>query len=166
MKSRARTVLTSCVVAMVLAIASTAAAEDDRLGGHFGAVFPLVSHAGGSTTTINDDFKVGFPMGITIKKARTWAFDLEVVPVITSHRFVSMTVHPGVIHSLRDKVAVGMRMAFDARESSWGFSPLVNRALGNGPFFVEGVMPIRFQQNAAGANQTSIGLAAHDGIGF
>ena len=49
--------------------------------------------------------------------------------------------------------------------------PLVNKAFpipGSAcAFFVEGVLPIRFQQNPSGAgNRTSVGLAVHVGVGF
>jgi hypothetical protein len=39
-------------------------------------VLPLVTWADGTTTTISDDFKIGFPMGITVKKTDKVAFDL------------------------------------------------------------------------------------------
>ena len=150
-----------------LAVPSSSMAED-RLGGHFGVVFPLVTHVGGETTTIGDQFKLGFPMGITVKTADKWAFDLELVPVVTSDRFVSLTVHPGVIHSLPHSLGAGLRMAFDAREQSWGFTPLLNRSFPAGPvsYFVEGVVPIRFQQDAKGQGQTAIGFGVHFGVGF
>jgi hypothetical protein len=143
----------------------------DRLGGHFGAVFPLVSHAGGETTTISDDFKIGFPMGVTVKTSDLWAFDLELVPVIQNDPLnVSLTVHPGIIRGLPNHYAAGVRMAFDVNGASWGFTPLVNRAfpVKGKPYvyFVEGVVPIRFQADPSGGNQTSIGLAVHVGIGF
>jgi hypothetical protein len=141
---------------------------DDRLGGHFGAVLPLVTRAAGETTTIGDQFKIGFPMGITVKTADKWAFDMELVPVVTSDRFVSLTVHPGVIHGLANSFAAGLRMAFDVREASWGFTPLVNRSFPAGPvaYFIEGVVPIRFQQDAAGKGQTAIGFGVHVGVAF
>jgi hypothetical protein len=144
------------------------AGAEDRLGGHFGAVFPLVTRAGGTTTTIGDQFKIGFPMGITVKTADKWAFDMELVPVVTSDRFVSLTVHPGVIHGLANSFAAGLRMAFDTRESSWGFTPLLNRSFPVGPvaYFIEGVVPIRFQQDGAGKGQTAIGFGVHFGVGF
>jgi len=150
-----------------LALPGPARAED-RLGGHFGAVFPLVTHAGGETTTIGDQFKIGFPMGITVKTADKWAFDMELVPVVTSDRFTSLTVHPGVIHGLANSFACGLRMAFDVRESSWGFTPLLNKSFPAGPlaYFVEGVVPIRFQQDGAGKGQTAIGFGVHVGVGF
>src|SRR3989442_838533 len=147
------------------------AGAEDRLGGHFGAVFPLVSRAGGQTTTIGDDFKIGFPMGVTVKTSDKWAFDLELVPVIQNDPLlVSLTVHPGIIRGLSGGYAAGLRMAFDVNESSWGFTPLVNKAFpvpGHAySFFVEGVVPVRFQAAPSGGNRTSVGLAAHVGVGF
>jgi hypothetical protein len=154
-------------VLLAAAIAAPASAQD-RLGGHFGAVIPFVSRAGGSTTTISDQFKIGFPTGITVKTDTKWAFDLEFVPVVTRDRFASLTLHPGIIRSLPNSFAGGIRMAFDVRESSWGFTPLLNRGfpMGRMTYFVEGVVPIRFQEDAAGRGQTSVGLAAHIGVGF
>jgi len=157
----------AALVVAAVVIASPAHA-DDQLGGHFGVVFPLVSHANGETTTISDDTKVGFPMGITVKTSPEWAFDMELVPVIASHRFTSLTVHPGIIRGLPNHFAAGLRMAFDVRESSWGFSPLINHGFpfGHQALFVEGVVPIRFQENADGVAQTSVGFAVHIGVGF
>jgi hypothetical protein len=157
----------AALVVAALAIASPAHA-DDQLGGHFGVLFPLVSHAGGETTTISDDTKVGFPMGITVKTSPEWAFDMELVPVIASHRFTSLTVHPGIVRALPNHFATGLRMAFDVRESSWGFTPLINHGIpfGHQALFVEGVVPIRFQENADGVAQTSVGFAVHIGVGF
>ncbi|HJZ77900.1 MAG TPA: hypothetical protein VKE51_39500 [Vicinamibacterales bacterium] len=162
-----------CLVAAVLGLPRAASAQD-RLGGHFGAVFPLVTHVGGETTTISDDFVIGFPMGITVKTSDKWAFDLEFVPVIQNDPLgVSLTVHPGIIRALTDGWATGVRMAFDVNKASWGFTPLVNKSFpvpGHAySWFIEGVVPIRFQtdpNDANGGNHGSIGLAAHIGIGF
>jgi hypothetical protein len=158
-------------IAMATLILPVQAGAQDRLGGHFGAVLPLVTRANGDTTTIADDFKLGFPMGVTVKTSNQWAFDLELVPVIDDDPlFVSLTVHPGIIRSLSGGYAAGLRMAFDVNQPSWGFTPLLNRAFpvrGHAyAFFVEGVVPIRFQQDASRANHTSIGLAVHVGAGF
>ena len=163
--NRVATTLTCLLIA--LAVPSIVAA-DDQIGGHFGAVLPLVSHAAGSTTTIADQFEIGFPTGITVKTATPWAFDLELVPVITRARSVSLTVHPGIIHKLPDSLAAGVRMAFDVRGSAWGFTPLLNRAIRVGAmtYFVEGVVPIRFKQDGRGVNQTSVGVGVHFGVGF
>jgi|SRR5215470_2750864 len=165
-----RTAIRLVLLLLATAAVPLPASAQDRLGGHFGAVFPLVNHASGETTTIGDDFTIGFPMGVTVKTSDTWAFDLEFVPVIQNDPLgVSLTVHPGVIHALSNGYAVGLRMAFDVNQPSWGFTPLVNKALVHGPgytWFVEGVVPIRFQSDPAGGNRTSIGLAVHTGVGF
>jgi len=84
---------------------SPAEAQDhqDRLGGHFGVLFPLVTHVNGDTVGIGDDFKIGFPMGITVKTSDKYAFDLEFVPVLDPRQNgplnVSLTVHPGILRS-------------------------------------------------------------------
>ena len=152
---------------IALVVPSVAAAQN-QLGGHFGAVLPLVSRAGGSTTTIADQFEIGFPTGVTVKTASDWAYDLELVPVVSRNRSVSLTVHPGVIHALPNSFAAGLRMAFDVRGSAWGFTPLLNRGVrvGAATYFVEGVAPIRFKRDGAGRDMTSIGLGVHVGVGF
>lgn len=158
------------VAGFLLAPAATASAQD-RLGGHFGFVIPLVTRADGVTTTVGDDFKIGFPTGITVKKTGNVAFDLEFVPVIqNSPLSVSLTVHPGVIFSLQNSYAAGVRMAFDVNAASWGFTPLLARSFplngGACSLFAEVDVPIRFQENAAGRSVTALTVAAHVGIGF
>ena len=161
----------SLLALMALAAVPIRAHAQDRLGGHFGAVFPLVTHVGGETTTIGDDFKIGFPMGVTVKTSSKWAFDLELVPVIQNEPLnVSLTVHPGIIRGLSRGYAAGLRMAFDVNEASWGFTPLLNKGFAvrnhSYKFFIEAVVPIRFQQDANGDSHTAIGFAVHTGIGF
>jgi hypothetical protein len=151
--------------------AGSPASAEDGLGGHFGIVLPLVTRSDGVTTTIGDDFKIGFPMGITVKKTDKVAFDLELVPVIhNSPRLVSLTVHPGVIFSVAPSLAAGVRMAFDVREGSWGFTPLLGKSFpvngGACAFFAELDVPIRFQEDAAGRSVTAVTVAAHFGVGF
>ncbi len=142
----------------------------DRLGGHFGFVIPLVTRANDTTTTVSDDFVMGFPTGITVRTSDRIAFDLELVPVIQNEPLhVDLTVHPGVIVGVAERLSLGLRMAFDVDQASWGFTPLINRsfALGDGTaLFAEGVVPIRFQENGFGENFTSIGLGVHMGVGF
>src|SRR5438093_10026340 len=89
-------------VAVMIGLLSPAAVRaEDTLGGHFGFVLPLVTRAGGETTTIGDRFKVGFPVGITIKTSDKVAFDLELVPTIQRTPYlVTLTVHPGVLFDL------------------------------------------------------------------
>jgi hypothetical protein len=81
---------------------------------------------------------------------------------------VSLTVHPGVIRKLPSSFAAGLRMAFDVRDASWGFTPLLNRGFGRGDhsYFVEVVLPVRFQEDTLGDSQTSVGVGVHVGVGF
>lgn len=158
------------VVGFLAGSVSRASAED-RLGGHFGLVIPLITWSDGTTTTVGDDFKIGFPTGITVKKTDKVAFDFELVPVIQNAPLsVSLTVHPGVIFSLDHSLAAGVRMAFDVKEASWGFTPLLSRSFpvsgGACALFAELDVPIRFQENAAGKSVTAVTIAAHFGIGF
>ena len=145
--------------------AAPAAAQIDELGGHFGVVFPLATWEDGQKpATINEDFVIGFPMGITVKKSGPLAFDLEFVPTINNHD-VELTVHPGVLYDLGNSFTAGLRMAFDVRQDSWGFTPLINRKLCDvtetSHLFVEIPVPIRFKQDS-----TSVTAALHLGIGF
>jgi hypothetical protein len=153
-------------VALLVGLLSPAAARaEDTLGGHFGFVLPLVTRAGGETVSIGDQFKIGFPVGITIKTGEKVAFDLELVPTIQRTPYVvTLTVHPGVLYALPNDFAAGIRMAFDVNQPSWGFTPLLHKkftTLGTSPVFGELVVPIRFQNG-----NNSIGLGVHIGIGF
>jgi hypothetical protein len=157
---------------IIVCLSASAASAQDRIGGHFGVLFPLVTHVNDNTVGIGDDFKIGFPMGITVKTSDRWAFDLEFVPVIdpTEGRpvNVSLTVHPGILRSFGDGWSGGLRMAFDVNAASWGFTPLVNKGFPRGDvrYFVELDVPIRFQDDFFGTTHTSVGLGVHLGIGF
>jgi hypothetical protein len=158
-------------VAFVLATAVPApAVAQDQIGGHFGVIIPLVTRANDTTTTVSDDFLIGFPTGITISTGARVAFDLELVSVVQNEPLhVDLTVHPGVIIGLSDRLNAGLRMAFDVGRPSWGFTPLVNRSFslnGNMSVFGELVIPIRFQIDPSGSHFTSVGLGIHTGIAF
>lgn len=156
---------------MVLLVSAAEASAQNRLGGHFGAVFPLVTHANGDTTTISEDFVVGFPMGITVRTSDKYAFDLELVPAIQNDPLhVGLTVHPGVVVALEGGWGAGVRMAFDVNEPSWGFTPILNHGLfkvgEGGTLFGELVVPIRFQSAGRNNTFTSVGVGVHLGVGF
>jgi hypothetical protein len=156
---------------ILLTNASTARAQDN-IGGHIGFVLPLVTHAGGDTTNIADHFAIGFPMGITIKGSGKTAFDLEFVPAIQdSPRQVNLTVHPGLLRSVGHGVTLGMRLAFDVNSSQFGFTPLVNKSwpIENNFFkayFVEAVLPVRFNRPAGGPATNPVTFGVHFGVGF
>jgi hypothetical protein len=170
--SMLRLVQSGVVLIAVMAMAPVAASAQDRLGGHIGVVFPLVTHVDGDTVSISDDFKIGFPMGITIKTSATVAFDLEVVPVLDPRKDspigVPLTIHPGILKGLGNGWTVGGRMAFDINGASWGFTPLLNKGFpaGNLTYFVEAVLPIRFQDDALGESHTAVGFGVHLGVAF
>ena len=169
---RARAVKYLVLGVIGLWLGTPAANAQNRLGGHFGAVFPLVTHANDETVDIGDDFKVGFPMGITIRKSDTFAFDLELVPTLDFDDDgpvqVPLTIHPGILQSLGGPWTGGLRMAFDIDGASWGFTPLVNLGFSAGeqPYFIEFVFPIRFQDDDVGDTNSSYTFGVHLGVGF
>ncbi|HEV7515969.1 MAG TPA: hypothetical protein VGR07_06690 [Thermoanaerobaculia bacterium] len=156
--------------ALALVALPAGARAEDKVGAHFGVVFPLVTRANGKSTTISDEFNVGFPTGITIKPGGRFAFDLELVPLIHSKgKRVDLTVHPGVLYSLGGPWTAGLRAAFDVNARSYGFTPLLNLGFpqANGTtFFGELVLPVRFQQNDANQGQTAVTVGLHFGWAF
>jgi hypothetical protein len=170
---RWRHVVSGMIGLAALLIGAASAHAQDRVGAHFGAVFPLVTHVNGQTISISDDFKIGFPMGITIKKSDTLAFDLEIVPALDPVKDVgtnvTLTVHPGILKGLGHGWTLGGRMAFDINGASWGFTPLINKGFPAGAvtYFIEGVLPIRFQDGPLpGESHTAVTLGVHVGVAF
>ena len=164
--------LMGLVLAMTLAMALPAAAQSN-LGGHIGFVLPLVTHANGQTTNLGDNFSIGFPMGITVKGKGRTSFDLEFVPSVQNDpRKVGLTVHPGLVWGVGHSVGVGLRAAFDVNSSQFGFTPLINKSWpikGDGFFkayFVEAVLPVRFNRPAVGPDSNPVTFGLHFGVGF
>ena len=161
------------VAAVALLLANVPAAEaQTTLGGHIGFVLPLVTHAGGTTTNISDNFSIGFPLGVTFKGKGRMAFDLELVPgVQDTPRQVNFTVHPGLVWAVGHSFGAGIRAAFDVNSPQWGFTPLVNHSWpieGSyfKAFFVEGVMPVRFNRPTNGIATNPVTFGLHFGLGF
>ena len=147
------------------------ASAQNRVGGHMGFVLPLVTRADGSTTNIGDDFVIGFPVGVTVRKSDRFAFDLELVPTVQNDPLhVSLTVHPGVVGGLGNGWGAGVRLAFDVNEPQWGFTPILNHGLTtvgrDATVFGELVVPVRFRSNRPNDTTASIGIGVHLGIGF
>jgi len=46
-------------------LGAPAAQAQITVGGHVGFVIPWVTHGGGQTTTIGDNFQIGFPLGVS-----------------------------------------------------------------------------------------------------
>ena len=173
-----RTWITLAVLATTLAgrVALAQAQEGPTLGGHIGFVLPLVTTAGGQTTSLADQFSIGFPVGITVKGKGRTAFDLELVPSINTARprTTTLTVHPGLIWSLGHGFGAGVRAAFDVNNSSWGFTPLVNHSWpikgGEGAlfkaYFIEADLPVRFNRPVGGPMTNAVTFAMHFGLAF
>ena len=163
-----RSLKTAGLTLAVLCISIPASHAEDQVGGHFGVLFaPLVTSQDDST--IFDNFTIAFPMGITVKRGDKWAFDLELVAGIDPDpQSVGLVVHPGVLRDIGSHWTLGLRGAFDVSGNAWGFTPLVNKAFPTGThaLFIEGVVPIRFSEDATGDSQSSVGLGIHLGVGF
>jgi len=165
----ARLALGVAVALVVTMPRPVSAQEAKRIGGHVGFVVPLVSRMDGTTTTVADDFVIGFPTGFGLKHWGRLALDLELVPGYqNAPSDVSLEIHPGLVYGVRENLAAGMRVAFDVEGNAWGFTPLVNRTLYNArthSLFGEVVMPVRFVDHVGG-HRTSVGMGVHVGIGF
>jgi hypothetical protein len=167
---------TLCALFLMLFVSTVIprASAQDSIGGHIGFVLPLVTHAGGDTTTIADNFAIGFPMGVTFKGKGRMSFDMEFVPSIQDDpRQVSLLVHPGLIWSVGRGYSVGMRAAFDVNSSQFGFTPLVNKSWPIGDqkqffkaYFVEAVLPVRFNRPTGGPDTNPVTFGVHFGLGF
>ncbi len=158
---------------LLCGIFSVAGAQEPppRVGGHVGIAFPIVTRSDGQTTTISEDFIVGFPVGITIRNSSPFAFDFEFVPTINNspRQDVTLTVHPGVIYGFKKNYAVGLRAAFDIGADAYGFTPLIQRSWkikGNTKYFVEADFPVRFRQRPDLRRTTSGTFTAHFGVAF
>jgi hypothetical protein len=155
-----------------LAVGSGRAVAEDTLGGHVGVVFPLVTHAGGNTTSLSDIFTIGLPIGVTVKGPGRLAVDFEIVPTVQdSPRSVNLRVDPGLLVKLGHGFTYGTRLAFDINSSQFGFVPLINKSwpIKNNFFkayFVEADVPILFNRPPGGEATNPVTFAIHLGVGF
>lgn len=166
----------SLVVAAILALAGMLAgaapsSAENRVGGHFGIVFPLFTDFDGESIDLSDDFRFGFPMGITIKKGERLAFDLEFVANINDNPIdIDLVIHPGVLWGLENNWTVGLRLAAEVDGDAWGFTPLLAKGFPikgkDASYFIELDLPLRIQENAQGDSEFAYTVAFHTGIGF
>ncbi|MFT5892659.1 MAG: hypothetical protein ACI9Y7_002771 [Dokdonia sp.] len=150
--------------------AQTETQQVNRIGGHFGVVQPIVTLQSGEVNDAFNPYTLGFPIGITVRKSDRFAFDAEFVPFISFNAAgendnVSLLVHPGFLWKVGDQLTYGTRLAYEIGDAGrYGFTPILNRgfSIGNQPFFIEFVLPVRF-----GSDQdVSVTAALHFGIGF
>lgn len=169
-----RQLLTGILALLAFAAVAPNASAQVTVGGHVGFVIPWVTHADSQTTTIFDDWAIGFPVGVTFKGQGHFAVDLEMVPSVSQKpREVSLTVDPGVLYSLEHGVTLGLRAAFDVNSSTVGFIPLINKSWkfkNQGGFFkayfVEADLPVKFSRPTGGPATNSVTFATHFGLGF
>lgn len=161
-------------VAIVMFLGSSPAHAQITVGGHVGFVIPWVTHGGGQTTTIGDNFQIGFPLGVSFHGQGRMTLDLEMVPSISDDpRTVSLTVDPGLVWSISHGWAAGGRVAFDVNSSQFGFIPLLNKSWkfknDKGFFkayFIEADLPVKFNRPPGGPATNSVTFATHFGLGF
>jgi len=159
---------------LILSLAAPAAHAQITVGGHVGFVIPWVTHSGGQTTNIGDNFQIGFPLGVSFHGQGRTTIDLEMVPSFSdSPRAVTLTVDPGVVCSINKGWSAGLRAAFDVNSPTVGFIPLVNKSWKfkdqKGFFkayFVEADLPVKFSRPTGGPATNSVTFATHFGLGF
>jgi hypothetical protein len=170
---RARLSLSAVIaLALVAGLASAGPSQaENRVGGHFGIVFPLFTDFDGESIDLSDDFRFGFPMGITIKKGERLAFDLELVANVNDNPIdVDLVIHPGVLWGLENNLTLGLRFATEVDGDAWGFTPLIAKGFPikgkDASYFIELDLPLRVQENALGESEFAYTVAFHTGIGF
>jgi hypothetical protein len=170
----------------------TTAGIGDALGGHVGVAVPLVTFQGytsstyaaaplDKTRTVDEQFNLAFPIGVTVKTSRRVAVDFEVTVVTQIHPTGStqLTIDPGVIYDW-GPVATGLRLAVPvgASPSAIGLIPLINRGItkiGGAMWFVEAAFPLLYHGSGLGAQPNGaqgmnslveFNMVLHTGFGF
>lgn len=145
------------------------------VGYHLGYVQPLLSIAQGRSEwmTHQDNFTIGFPIGVGFRTGGKAIFDLEMVPLINpfydanSPMKVHLLLHPGFLFPLGDHWTFGLRAAFEISEGQVGFTPLLNRSFAltkSMRVFAELVLPGRFASGQTLRYTQVLGL--HVGVAF
>ena len=142
-----------------------------RVGGHAGVVVPVVTFSDAATTTVDENFVVGFPVGVGVGRAGgRWTFDLELVPLVDPNpQSVELLVHPGLIYAAAPRLALGVRAAFEVDGDVYGFTPLAAYSLATTSgltVFAELDLPVRFATDGDGGTVSSVAVVPHIGISF
>ncbi len=142
-----------------------------RFGGHVGIVIPIVTRGNGRTTTIADDFIIGFPVALVVKTDSPMAFDFEFVPTINtpSNQDFRFLIHPGVVYAFKKNYLVGLRGAYEIGTGNYGFTPIAQRNFKltkKTKYFIEADFPIRWERRPDRSRFASAQFAIHSGISF
>ncbi|MDQ3220196.1 MAG: hypothetical protein M3Q26_05510 [Acidobacteriota bacterium] len=151
-------------------IMKQAEAKPPRFGGHVGIVIPIVTRGNGMTTTIAENFIIGFPFALIVRTDSPVAFDFEFVPIINtpSNQDFRFLIHPGVVYNYK-KYGFGLRAAYEVGTGSYGFTPLVSRSFKltkKTNYFIEADFPVRRERRPDRTRFTSVQFAVHSGISF
>lgn len=151
-------------------IKKQAETKKPRFGGHVGIVIPIVTRGNGVTTTIADNFIIGFPVALVVKTESPVAFDFEFVPTINtpSNQDFRFLIHPGVVYNFK-KYAAGLRGAYEVGTGNYGFTPIASRSFKltkKTNYFIEAVFPVRWERRPDRSRFASVGFAVHSGISF
>jgi hypothetical protein len=133
-------------------------------------VIPIVARGNGTTTTIADDFVIGFPFGLTVRTNSPLAFDFEFIPIMntSSNQDFRFLIHPGAVYNYK-KYAAGVRAAYEIGTGNYGFTPIVLRSFKlteKTNYFIEADFPVRWERRPNRTRFASIGFAVHSGISF
>lgn len=143
-----------------------------QVGFHAGAIHPLITFSEGESSTISDDYSVGFPLGINFPLNDNMKFDAEFVPFY-NNGFDNLIIHPGVLMGLGSGFTFGTRLAYETGPDVYGFTPLLNKGWEiseSAKFFVELVLPVRFGSNDLPSGESdkfsAVTIGIHTGIAF
>lgn len=170
-KKKINTSLLCCL--LFITVSCNTSIAQNSIGGHFGFVQPIITFQDGDTTNGFDPYAIGFPIGVTVRKSEKFAYDVEIVPFISSSENAAgenvsavnnLLIHPGLLWGIGNKLTFGNRLAFETGSGRYGITPLLNRgfSIGKTNVFAELVLPIRFGND----QEVSLTTALHFGIGF
>ena len=145
----------------------------NTIGGHFGFIQPIVTFQDGDTSDGFDPYTVGFPIGVTVRKSEKFAFDVEIVPFISSvdnaegdsvTSVNELLIHPGLLWGLGNSYTFGNRIAYETQSGRYGITPLLNKGfkIGETNVFAEFVLPLRVGND----QDFSVTAGLHFGVGF
>ncbi len=150
--------------------------ERERIKAHIGLMQMLVSirEAGVRDISLYDYYTLGFPVGITFPTGGRLLFDMEMVTFVKPYAGnpdqpveFELLIHPGFLIRVGSGFSIGLRGAVEINQGNHGFTPLLNKSfpLKNGnAFFVELVLPGRFEADKSGSYSQEVGI--HAGFAF
>lgn len=145
-------------------------AEQAVVGGHIGVALPMVTRGDGVTTTLQENFAIAFPMGITVLKNTRLPIDIGIALTVQRHHSIGVAFAVGTGIPLGRGFGMGSGIMYDATHSSWGGAVGINRVFGHLPggqqLLGEVVVPIQLAKNDVGGRFMAITVATHIAVLF